>query len=122
MNEATDDGVLGCSGISWTICNLHLAPDTQPHQHLITQKIFTGRMLFLTPDQQRQSTEGTNNTSIQLVYTMRVSEINKRKKTTNKQDKKPRNSGQRGFDFYTLTAANFGLLLSALLNKSVKLI
>ena len=44
-------------------------------------------MLFLTPDQQRQSTEGTNNTSIQLVYTMRVSKINKRKKTTNKQDK-----------------------------------
>ena len=53
---------------------------------------------------------------------MRVSKLNKRKKTTNKQDKKPRNSGQRGFDFYTLAAANFGLLLSVLLNKSVKLI
>ena len=37
--------------------NLHLAPDRKPHQHLITQK-FTGRMLFLTPNQQRQSIEG----------------------------------------------------------------
>ena len=37
---------------------LHLAPDRLPHQHLITQ-FFTGRMLFLTPNQQCQSTEGT---------------------------------------------------------------
>jgi len=27
LNEARDDGVLGCSGISWTIYNLYLAPD-----------------------------------------------------------------------------------------------
>ena len=33
LNEARDDGVLGCSGISWTICSLHLAPGRQPHQH-----------------------------------------------------------------------------------------
>jgi len=68
--------------------NMQSAPcsrqTTTPTPH---HSIFTGRMLVLTPDQQRQSTEGTNNTSIQLVYTMRVSEINKRKKTTNKQDK-----------------------------------
>jgi len=38
--------------------NLHLAPDKQPHQHLITQ-FFTGRMLFLAPNRQCQSTEGT---------------------------------------------------------------
>ena len=37
--------------------NLHLALDRQPHQHLITQ-FFTGRMLFLTPNQQFQSTRG----------------------------------------------------------------
>jgi len=37
--------------------HLHLAPDRQPRQHLITQ-FFTRRMLFLTPNQQRQSTEG----------------------------------------------------------------
>jgi len=38
--------------------NLHLAPDRQPHQHLITE-LFTGRMLFLTPSQQCQITEDT---------------------------------------------------------------
>ena len=37
--------------------NLRLAPDRIPHQHLITQ-FFTGQMLFLTPSQQCQSTEG----------------------------------------------------------------
>ena len=38
--------------------SLHLAPDRQPHQHPTTQ-FFTGRMPFLPPNQQRQSTEGT---------------------------------------------------------------
>jgi len=37
--------------------SLHLAPDRQPHQHPTTL-FFTGRMPFLTPNQQRQSTEG----------------------------------------------------------------
>ena len=36
--------------------NMHLAPDiTTPTPH---HSIFTGRMLFLTPNQQCQSTEG----------------------------------------------------------------
>ena len=35
--------------------NLHLVPDRQLHQHIIT--VFTGRMLFLMPNQQCQSTE-----------------------------------------------------------------
>jgi len=39
--------------------SLHLAPDSQPRQYPTTQ-FFTGRMLFLTPNQQRQSTEGTS--------------------------------------------------------------
>jgi len=39
--------------------HLHLAPDRQPRQHLITQ-IFTGRMLFLTPSRQCQSADGKN--------------------------------------------------------------
>jgi len=30
--------------------NLHLDPDTEPNQYLITQ-FFTGRMLFLVPNQ-----------------------------------------------------------------------
>jgi len=37
--------------------NLHLAPDRYPFQHPTTQ-FFTGRVLFLSPIQQRQSTEG----------------------------------------------------------------
>jgi len=37
--------------------SLHLAPDRQPRQHSTTQ-FFTGRMTFLQPNRQRQSTEG----------------------------------------------------------------
>jgi len=37
--------------------SLHLAPDRLPHQHPTTQ-FFTGRVPFLPPNQQRQSTEG----------------------------------------------------------------
>ena len=37
--------------------SLHLAPDRQPHQHPTTL-FFTGRMPFLPPNQQPQSTEG----------------------------------------------------------------
>jgi len=37
--------------------SLHFAPDKQPHQQPTTL-FFTGRMAFLPPNQQRQSTEG----------------------------------------------------------------
>jgi len=37
--------------------SLHLAPDREPRLHPTTQ-FFTGRMPFLPPNQQRQSTEG----------------------------------------------------------------
>jgi len=37
--------------------HLRLGPDKSSYQHLITQ-FFTGRMLFLAPNQQCQSTEG----------------------------------------------------------------
>ena len=57
LNEARDYGVLGCSGISWTICK-QSAPRcrqiTTPTPH---HSIFTGWMLFLTLSQQCQSTE-----------------------------------------------------------------
>ena len=33
-------------------------PDRQPHQHLSHHSMFTGRMSFLTSNQQCQSTEG----------------------------------------------------------------
>jgi len=36
--------------------SLHLAPDRQQRQHPTTQ-FFTGRVPFLSPNQQRQSTE-----------------------------------------------------------------
>ena len=48
--------------VAWTgpyANNLLLTPDRRPHQHLITQCL-QGRMLFLMPNQQCQSTEGTN--------------------------------------------------------------
>jgi len=37
--------------------SLQIAPDRQQHQHSTTL-FFTGRMPFLPPNQQRQSTEG----------------------------------------------------------------
>ena len=42
--------------------HLHLAPASQPHQHLLITQFFTGRMLFLMPNQQCQSTEGKSET------------------------------------------------------------
>jgi len=53
LNDAGDDGVLGCSGISWTICK-----QSVPLCRQITIPT-QGRALFLTPSQQCQSTEGT---------------------------------------------------------------
>jgi len=38
--------------------SLHLAPERQQHQHPTTL-FFTGRMPFLSPNQQRQRAEGT---------------------------------------------------------------
>jgi len=43
--------------------SLHLAPDREPRQHPTTQ-FFTGRMPFLPPNQQRQSTEGMKSYSV----------------------------------------------------------
>jgi len=52
LNEARDDGVLGCCAVSWTICK-----QSAPHSRQITtptphHSFFTGQMLFLTPNQQ----------------------------------------------------------------------
>jgi len=52
LKQETVSGI----GISWAICKS--APlSRQPRQHPTTQ-FFTGRMPFLPPNQQRQSTEG----------------------------------------------------------------
>jgi len=50
-------GVLGYSGISWTIA-LRSRLTTTPTRHHLT---FTGRMLFLMPNQQRQPLKGKCN-------------------------------------------------------------
>jgi len=56
FNEARDDGVAVASAGPHAKY-VHLAPDRQPRQHLITQS-FTGWMLFLTSNQQCRCTEG----------------------------------------------------------------
>jgi len=58
LNEARDDGVLGCSGISWTICKQSASRTRQITTSKPHNSIFSDLMLFLTPNQQCQSTEG----------------------------------------------------------------
>ena len=47
------------NGISWKICKQSICTSLHTDNHTDTQ-FFTGRMLFLTPNQQCQSTEGTD--------------------------------------------------------------
>jgi len=58
LHQAIDDGVFGCSGINWTTCKQSAPRSRQKTTPTPHHSIFTGRMLFLTPNQQRQSTEG----------------------------------------------------------------
>ena len=66
FNEGRDDGVAVASAGPYAN-HLHLYPDRYPdrypRQHIITQ-FGTGRMLFLMPNQQCQSTEGMNDVKI----------------------------------------------------------
>jgi len=60
LNEARDDWVLGWQchqlDLMQTICtSLHITTRSTPTPH---HSVFTGWMLFLTPNQQCQSTEG----------------------------------------------------------------
>ena len=54
--DLLEQEIVSGNGICWVICKSapHLR---QPHQHPTTQ-FYTGRMPFLPPNQQRQSTEG----------------------------------------------------------------
>ena len=61
-------GFGGRSGISWTICKQR-APSSR---QITTPTIFTGRMLFMTPDQQCQSTEGTRKSKLASKYNVQV--------------------------------------------------
>jgi len=58
---------LSGSGISWAICK------SAPRSRQITMpapntQFFTGRMPFLPPNQQRQSTEGIMKTTEKIIY------------------------------------------------------
>ena len=59
LNEARDDSVLGCSDISWTTCKQSAPRSRQITTPTPHHSIFTGWMLFLTPNQQCQSTQGS---------------------------------------------------------------
>ena len=56
-------GVWDGSGISWTICKQSAPRSRQTTTPTPHHSILTGRKLFLTPNQQCQSTEG-------MIYTM----------------------------------------------------
>ena len=56
LNEARDDEVLGCSGISWTICKQSAPRSRQITTSTSHHSIFAGRILFLMPNQQCQNT------------------------------------------------------------------
>jgi len=55
--DLLEQEIVSGSGICWVICKSAPHP-RQPRQHPTTQ-FFTGRMPFLPPNQQRQSSEGT---------------------------------------------------------------
>jgi len=54
--DLLEQEIVSGSGICWAICKSVPRP-RQPRQHPTTQ-FFTGRMPFLPPNQQHQSTEG----------------------------------------------------------------
>jgi len=51
-------GVLGCSSIIWAICKQSVPRCREITTPRPRHSFFAGRMLFLTPNQQCQSTEG----------------------------------------------------------------
>ena len=52
------------SGISWTVCKQSAPRSRQITKPTPHHSMFTGRMLFLTPNQQCQSTEGKHSVSL----------------------------------------------------------
>ena len=51
LNEARDDGISGCNGISWTIRKQLAGHSRQITRPIPPQWLFTGCMLFLAPNQ-----------------------------------------------------------------------
>jgi len=56
----------GGSGITWTICKSFAPCCRQISTPVPQHSVFTGRMPFLMPNQQRQSTEGIRSTEMAL--------------------------------------------------------
>ena len=54
--DLLEQEIVSVSGICWAICKS--APHADNHANIPPVSFFTGRMPFLTPNQQRQSTEG----------------------------------------------------------------
>jgi len=65
LNEARDDGVWGCIGIICKQSAPRYREISTPTPH---QSIFPGRMLFLTPNQQCQSTEDTSTSALVVPF------------------------------------------------------
>ena len=61
--DLQEQEIVSGSGICWAICKSAPHP-REPRQNATTQ-FFTGRMPFLTPNQQRQSTEGLFDIGVQ---------------------------------------------------------
>ena len=72
LNEAKDHGVLRCSGISWIICKQSAYCSRQITTTTHHRSISTDRMLFLAPNQQRQSTEDITRKSQCKTYSAKI--------------------------------------------------
>jgi len=59
LNQARDDTVWGCSGISWTIRKQSASRSRQINTSTPHHSVFTGWTLFLMPYQQCQGNQGT---------------------------------------------------------------
>jgi len=63
------------SGISWTICKQSAPRSRQTTTPTLHHSIFTGWMLFLMPNQQCQSTEGTLPVNQNKIYLRNMSSV-----------------------------------------------
>ena len=105
--------IVSGSGICWAICKS--APHADNHANIPPLSFFfTGRMPFLTPNQQRQSTEGTG-TAVKYLEIQKclISSHNKRQQTSFKQRKRR--------EWYTVKLCYNGLLGTVLNYIQVRL-
>ena len=68
--DLLEQEIVSGSGICWAMCKSASNP-RQPRQHHTTQ-FFTGRMPFLLPNQQRESTEGNTTIQVDKLYSAKT--------------------------------------------------